>query len=157
MPFKRVFINCLHYWLFFALLNSIELYIFPSGHSYSKITIYILFSFWAIFQFFNYKCHMVLASFRVIKQKTDQALNSSKKRGIPYGWGFNQVSCANYLWESLGWIVFSLLTRCWTSYLFTIFSIYQMTEWALKKHYNYKKQFADKYPKGRKAIFPFII
>ncbi len=30
---------------------------------------------------------------------------------IPRGYGFNQVSCANYFWESIIWISFSLLTR----------------------------------------------
>ena len=49
-----------------------------------------------------------------------------KRRGIPYGWGFGMVSCANYFWEALGWIAFSILTRSWTAYLFTAFSIYQM-------------------------------
>lgn len=52
--------------------------------------------------------------------------------------------------------MFSILTRCWTSYLFTLFSIYQMAEWALKKHRAYIEEFGDKYPKGRKAMFPFI-
>lgn len=41
--------------------------------------------------------------------------------------------------------------------MFTFYSIYQMLEWAIKKHKAYKKEFGDKYPKGRKAMFPFII
>jgi very-long-chain enoyl-CoA reductase len=80
----------------------------------------------------------VLSSFRKNKEKTDQYENSSKKRGIPFGWGFDLVSCANYFWEALGWIIFSLLVRTWTAYLFTALSIYQMTEWAIKKHKLYK-------------------
>jgi very-long-chain enoyl-CoA reductase len=97
---------------------------------------------------------LVLAGFRR-KDKSDEV--TTKKRGIPYGWGFGLVSCANYFWEALGWIAFSLLTRSWTAYLFTAFSIYQMAEWALKKHRNYRKEFGDKYPRGRKAMFPFIL
>jgi very-long-chain enoyl-CoA reductase len=31
-----------------------------------------------------------------------------------------------------------------------------MLDWALKKHKQYKKEFPE-YPKGRKAMFPFII
>lgn len=64
MPIKRVFINCLHYWVFFALFNSIELYLFPNGHTYNKGTIYVLVVLWAVFEFCNYKCHMILSSFR---------------------------------------------------------------------------------------------
>jgi very-long-chain enoyl-CoA reductase len=82
---------------------------------------------------------MVLSSFRKNKEKTDEYENASKKRGIPFGWGFGLVSCANYFWEALGWITFSILTRTWTAYFFTALSIYQMTEWALKKHSGYKK------------------
>ena len=36
-------------------------------------------------------------------------------------------------------------------------SVYQMTVWALKKHRIYKKEFGKEYPRGRKAMFPFIL
>jgi very-long-chain enoyl-CoA reductase len=32
-----------------------------------------------------------------------------------------------------------------------------MTQWALKKHNNYKREFGKEYPRGRKALFPFIL
>ena len=32
----------------------------------------------------------------------------------------------------------------------------QMAIWALGKHRNYKKEFPD-YPRGRKAIIPFLL
>jgi very-long-chain enoyl-CoA reductase len=35
MPFKRLFINSLHYWIFFALNTGIELYFFPTLHTYN--------------------------------------------------------------------------------------------------------------------------
>lgn len=41
-----------------------------------------------IFELLNLKTHLILKSLR--KQ-------GSTDRGIPRGWGFNQVSCANYL------------------------------------------------------------
>jgi very-long-chain enoyl-CoA reductase len=31
-----------------------------------------------------------------------------------------------------------------------------MAKWAQKKQRNYKKEFGDKYPGNRKAMFPFI-
>lgn len=158
MPFKRVFINSIHYWVFFGLFNAVELYFFPDGHSYSTLTLALIFLGWAGVEFCNFQCHKILSSFRQKKSKADgEYVNESKQRGIPYGWGFNQVSCANYFWEALGWILFSVLTRTWSAYLFTGLSIYQMLDWALKKHKNYKREFGDKYPKGRKAMFPFII
>jgi len=49
------------------------------------------------------------------------------------------------------------VTRNYTAYLFTIFSVVQMAIWALDKHRRYRKEFGDKYPKNRKAMFPFIL
>jgi very-long-chain enoyl-CoA reductase len=40
--------------------------------------------------------------------------------------------------------------------LFTIAGFYQMAVWAIGKHKAYKKEFRD-YPKGRKAIVPFVL
>ena len=158
MPFKRVFINSIHYWVFFALFNAIELYLFPDDHTYSPLFLGILVTCWAIAEFCNFQCHSILSSFRKKKERKEgEYENESKKRGIPYGWGFNVVSCANYFWEALGWIIFSIITRAWTAYIFTGLSIYQMLDWALKKHRNYKKEFGDKYPRNRKAMFPFLI
>jgi len=31
-----------------------------------------------------------------------------------------------------------------------------MAQWAKEKHTRYLKEFKDAYPKGRKAMFPFI-
>ena len=100
MPFKRVFINSVHYWILFALFNSIELYLLPSGHTYSTPVIGGLCSLWAIFEFLNYKCHKIMGDFRRSpKKKGDEEYeNVSKKRQIPYGYGFDLVSSANYFW-----------------------------------------------------------
>ena len=84
-------------------------------------------------------------------------MNQEKQRGIPRGWGFGLVSCANYFWETMGWIMFCILTRGITSVLFLVVSAVQMLIWAIKKHKTYKKEFGDKYPRGRKAMSPFII
>lgn len=40
--------------------------------------------------------------------------------------------------------------------LFALAGFYQMTVWALGKHRAYKKDFKD-YPRGRKAIIPFVL
>jgi very-long-chain enoyl-CoA reductase len=159
MPFKRVLINSFHYWVLFALFNSIELFFFPSGNANSQNTTYILVGLWAIFEFLNYKCHKVLGDFRRSpKAKSDKEYsNASKERQIPYGYGFGLVSCANYFWEGLGWLTYSLLTKNYTAYIFTVFSVVQMAIWALDKHRRYRKDFGDKYPRGRKAMFPFIL
>ena len=64
MPFKRVLINSGHYWVLFGLFNAIELYLFPSGRTINKSLLAALFALWAICESMNYKCHVVLGSFR---------------------------------------------------------------------------------------------
>jgi len=40
--------------------------------------------------------------------------------------------------------------------IFAFVGFAQMTQWALGKHKNYRAEFKD-YPRGRKAIIPFMI
>ena len=141
MPFKRVFINSAHYWILFALLNSIELFLYPKKTKWDSNDVIILFLIWATMEFFNFKCHLELSSFRKkgMKNKEGDKTSSEKRRGIPKTYGFKYASCANYLWETLGWVTFSILTKCYSSYAFTAISFAQMADWALKKHKAYKK------------------
>ena len=97
----------------------------------------------------------------------------SRKRAIPQGYGFSLVSFPNYFFESLAWFAIALMTGSWTgrvssstrldysnneykAYGFLIVATGQMYIWAAKKHAAYKKEFGNAYPKGRKAMFPFI-
>ncbi|ETW48447.1 hypothetical protein PFUGPA_01673 [Plasmodium falciparum Palo Alto/Uganda] len=100
-----------------------------------------------ILEFLNLKCHLILRNLRP---------RGTKNRGIPHGYGFNHISCANYFYESLIWIIFSLITNTLTGYVFSFVATTQMTIWALKKHKNYKREFPN-YPRNRKAIFPYIL
>lgn len=68
---------------------------------------------------------------------------------------FELVSCPNYLFEILGWVVFSALTGSIPAWIFTIVGAGQMAIWAAKKHKRYRQEFAT-YPKRRKALIPFI-
>lgn len=140
----------------------------------------------------NLSTHLTLRSLRPA---------GSKKRVLPKGYGFNLVAVPNYLFESLEWIAFTLMTgsasgtfKATTMFsfsspppqgsslvrggerekerqtvadtsrrslsaaaLFTAISVGQMIPWALKKKANYKKEFPNEFPKGKKAIFPFLI
>jgi very-long-chain enoyl-CoA reductase len=70
---------------------------------------------------------------------------------------FDLVSCPNYTYEVGAWLAFSLMSQTLTALLFASAGALQMTIWAKQKHRAYKKEFADKYPKQRKAIIPFVI
>jgi very-long-chain enoyl-CoA reductase len=88
------------------------------------------------------------------------------------------VSCPNYFFETLAWLVVAVLTNSWAgtfiphftffllvvlilfmlspAWLFLVVSAGQMTIWAGKKHRNYKKEFGKEYPRNRKAMIPFV-
>ncbi len=71
MPFKRVLINSIHYWILFAFLNAAELYMFPSGQTYSPKMYGFLCAIWLYFEYMNYKCHKILGGFRKEQKKKD--------------------------------------------------------------------------------------
>jgi len=101
----------------------------------------------------NFSIHVALRNLRP---------EGSKVRKIPFPTSnpftmlFNFVSCPNYTYEIGSWIAFTVMTQSLPAGLFTIAGAYQMTVWALGKHRNYRKEF-EKYPRGRKSIFPFLI
>ena len=149
MPFFNVFKNSAHYWI---LMGFCSMYFllhpdYTSPQWCTDTIHWILFAMFCSFEFMNLMCHITLRNLRK---------PGSTERGIPKGWGFDMVSCANYFWESLCWLTFSVSTQCAGAYLFWIVSTVQMAAWAMKKHVAYKKDFGDKYPRGRKAMFPMI-
>ncbi|KAG8933276.1 3-oxo-5a-steroid 4- dehydrogenase, partial [Tulasnella sp. 417] len=80
----------------------------------------------------------------------------TRTRAIPYGYGFNWISCPNYTFEVLGWCAVFALTLDPAVAIFIIVGTVQMIFWAIKKHKNYKKEFGKDYPK-RWVMFPFIL
>eukprot|EP00921_Rhytidocystis_pertsovi_P010846 GHVQ01017473.1.p1 GENE.GHVQ01017473.1~~GHVQ01017473.1.p1 ORF type:complete len:316 (+),score=34.65 GHVQ01017473.1:248-1195(+) len=151
MPVVRVPLNCGHYWVLFGVCVSYFLfhpqYTAPWDEETQRPIIYALAGLMLVFECLNFKTHLIL---RNLRQR------GTKERGIPSGWGFDVVSCANYFWETLAWTSFCILTHTATAYFFTLVAFLQMTEWALKKHSNYKKDFSL-YPSCRKAIIPWIL
>lgn len=150
MPYTNIFKNSTHYWILCGFCN-MYFYLHPEYTTPAWQTEQMQMGMTAMFCFFefmNLMCHIQLMSLRK---------PGSTERGIPKGWGFDFVSCANYFWEALCWITFSVQSQVGGAYLFTLVSALQMLQWALQKHRRYKKDFGDKYPRGRKAMFPFLI
>ena len=150
MPFFNVFKNSAHYWLLLGV-GSMYFFLHPqyTPPSWASDEIHIgLLVFFCFVEFMNLMCHITLRNLRK---------PGSSERGIPQGWGFGLVSCANYFWESLAWLTYSISSQCIGSYVFWAVSTFQMLDWAIKKHKRYRKDFGDRYPRSRKAMFPFII
>lgn len=148
MPFMNLFKNSTHYWIFFGLFN-MYFFLHPlyTAPQWSDLQLCLFVGVFVFAEFMNLMCHITLRNLR---------RPGTTERNIPYGWGFGLVSCANYFWEAVAWTTFAVMSQTAGAYFFMIVSIVQMYAWAVKKHVGYKKQFKEKYPKGRKAMFPFI-
>ncbi|GAA5980145.1 hypothetical protein JCM21900_005774, partial [Sporobolomyces salmonicolor] len=143
-----------HYWGLSGLLLAAPLYGPWNGAARVAGTvrnqdqwIYFWVALWAYAELSNLVTHLNLASLRPAGTKTRQ---------IPRGYGFDWVSCANYWFETIAWVAFTGLTLSYASAFFTVVAVAQMYVWALKKHRRYRKEFGDKYPRGRKAMFPLV-
>ncbi|KAK7690947.1 hypothetical protein QCA50_006050 [Cerrena zonata] len=156
MPLYGLFRNCAHYWI----LSGVALAYAAYGPTYAATSPYIrgtirsnptflwsCIALWTFAELSNGRTHSILRDLRPA---------GTKERRIPYGYGFNLVTCPNYTFELLAWAAISVMTGSYASYAFLIAAVYIQTVWAMKKHRNYKKEFGDKYPKSRKVIFPFI-
>ena len=148
MPFANLFKNTAYYWGLYGIICGLSLF----NNSFNESNLfgpfkYIFVLLFFYFEYKNYKAHLTL---KRLKE------NNNGQRGIPYGEGFDYVSCANYMWEFFSWVSFSLFVNHPSFYVFTICGFYQMRLWAIKKHENLKSLFSN-YPKERKAFIPYLI
>jgi len=149
MPLSNLFKNCIYYWGIYGLLCGY--FLFNENYKINRCKI-IRYFFGMMFfnaEIKNLKCHLILK---------DMKKKLKGKKGIPPPKeGFELVTCANYWWEFVAWICFSIFSCHWSVILFTCCGFYQMRIWALKKHKTMKEAFGDRYPKERKAFIPFFI
>ncbi|GAA6023977.1 hypothetical protein JCM10207_006840, partial [Rhodosporidiobolus poonsookiae] len=160
MPWFNIIKNSAHYWGLSGVLLAAPLY--GPWNSASALAgtvrdrdgwLYGWTALWAFAELSNLLTHLNLSSLRPA---------GTRVRQIPRGYGFDHalpfplsvlgggVSCANYWYETLAWTAFAGLTLSWAAALFLAVAVAQMYVWALKKHRRYRKEFGDKYPRGRR-------
>ncbi|ODV58321.1 trans-2-enoyl-CoA reductase (NADPH) TSC13 ASCRUDRAFT_78013 [Ascoidea rubescens DSM 1968] len=162
MPLFNLFKNSGHYWILSGFNLSIFIYfnnflnpdnsllnfLFYTKADYENNLIPgVLILGWLFAEISNLICHLNLSSLRK---------DGSKDHKIPFGYGFNLVSCPNYFFESISWLFFFLINLNPFSLFFLVVSTAQMVIWGIKKHKRYLKDFGDKYPRNRKIYFPYI-
>ncbi|CUM68166.1 uncharacterized protein PRCAT00005883001 [Priceomyces carsonii] len=158
MPFFNVFKNSGHYWIlsgfnlsFFVYSKNFQdwrRYLF-SVNDLPLPAVLFLTGLWIFAELSNLKTHIALSNLRS---------KDPKRYVIPKGYGFDQVACPNYFFESLSWLAYAVLVGNWSAWLFLIVSVVQMYLWAIKKNRRYLKTFGDDYKKLRRAVFiPFIL
>ncbi|KAL4712660.1 hypothetical protein ACJJTC_007957 [Scirpophaga incertulas] len=151
MPLRNLFRNCGYYWLFtlyVAYHVNHPLYTPPNNSWF-----FIGLGGFIFCELGNLSIHILLKNLRPPGTKVRRV---PKPDGNPFSLLFNFVSCPNYTYEVGSWVFFTIMTKCAPVGLFAAAGFYQMAMWAIGKHRNYKKEFPD-YPKGRKAILPFIL
>jgi len=153
MPLRNLFKNCSYYWgfaAFVAYFTNHPLYTPPAWGQQQFLGGLALF---AICELGNLSIHVALRDLRPA---------GSKERRIPYAtsnpftWLFAYVSCPNYTYETGAWLGFTIMTQSVPAAVFMLAGFVQMAIWAKGKHRQYLKEFKE-YPKGRKAIVPFLV
>ncbi|KAI0052185.1 hypothetical protein FA95DRAFT_1553882 [Auriscalpium vulgare] len=156
MPIFNVFKNSAHYHILGGLFLAYPIYssTYSATSPYVKGTIrenpqflWACSAFWLFCELVNLNAHITLRNLRPPGTRT---------RAIPYGFGFSLVSSPHYLFDLLAWVTLASMSGSWAAWLFFVVSATQMVIWASKKHRAYKKEFGKDYPRGRKALVPFI-
>ncbi|KAJ5102587.1 enoyl reductase [Penicillium argentinense] len=147
MPARNIFKNSAHYWALAGF--NIAYWVFrPDAAAASAepntALVYAGLALFAFGEFFNFNAHLILRDLR---------RPGTTERGIPRGFGFNLVTCPNYMFEILAWLGIYLVSQLnWSVIIFTLVGGLQMWSWAWKKEIRYRKDFGDKYKKKRTVL-----
>lgn len=97
-----------------------------------------------------------------INMDADDRLRNLRKPGetgykIPYGGAFEYVSGANFFGEIIEWFGYAMSTGfCLPAVTFAVCTACNIGPRAIAHHKWYLEKFKDDYPKGRKALIPFL-
>ena len=93
----------------------------------------------------NLHTHITLSNLRT---------RGGTERGIPEGYGFNLVTCPNYLFEMVAWTGVLFVTKSLSTVIFMVAAFAQMQEWAVKKEKALRADFPDRYKKKKYVLLP---
>lgn len=155
MPAAYVFRNSAHYWLLAGL--NISYWVFaPNSAAATPMkalphwTQYLVWTGLATYgygELANFYTHIVLSNLRPA---------GTTKRGIPKGFGFNWVTCPNYLFEIIAWIGILMVTRSIATAFFIAVAWFMMHKWAVVREKRYRKEFAGTYRPHKYPLTPFL-
>ncbi|KAM0556815.1 hypothetical protein ACHAPJ_005875 [Fusarium lateritium] len=150
MPWRNIFKNSAFYWAVSGVICAYSIY-HPSSLAAKAKEPAIDAVGIALYTFgesMNALVHRYLSTLRS---------TGGTERKIPVGYGFDIVTCPNYLYEVLAWIGIILVSRDWTVIVFISIGIAQMVAWAKGKERAYRKEFGDRYKKKRYIMFPGLL
>lgn len=151
MPARNIFKNSAHYWALAGFNIAYWVFRPDSVAAVSEpnpILQYAGLTLFAFGEIFNFNAHLILRGLR---------RPGTTERGIPQGFGFNMVTCPNYMFEIIAWLGIWLASQLnWSVIIFTLVGGLQMWSWAWKKEKRYRKDFGDKYKKKRTVLLAGI-
>lgn len=151
MPLMNLFKNCSYYWGFTAYVAYHVNH--PLFTSPCMTQVYAALAGFVVCELGNLSIHLNLRNLRP-PGTTIRRIPMPDSNPLTQLYRF--VSCPNYTYEFGSWFSFAVMTQCIPAHLFAVAGLVQMAIWAKGKHRLYCKEFKD-YPKGRKAILPFLL
>jgi very-long-chain enoyl-CoA reductase len=153
MPAAYILRNSAHYWILAGL--NISYFVFAPGSlaslplaALSDVQRYAVYAGLALYvygELANLYTHVVLSNLRP---------RGTTIRAIPKGFGFNWVTCPNYLFEIVAWIGIALVARSWATVVFIAVAWWMMQRWAVVREKRYRKEFAGVYRPHRYPLTP---
>lgn len=149
MPFRNIFKNCSHYWILSGVNLAYWIYS-PTSYTarsspkidYLNVVGVILYIYGEVS---NFLTHITLSNLRS---------TGGTERGIPKGYGFNLVTCPNYLFETIAWTGILCVTKSASTVVFLAVASAQMHAWAVKKEKALRAEFPDAYKKKKYVFIP---
>ncbi|POS82921.1 hypothetical protein EPUL_005502 [Erysiphe pulchra] len=151
MPIQNIFKNSAHYWIGSGVFIAYFIY-HPSSYTQlespliDKINL-IGMAAYIFGELSNAHTHITLSRLRS---------KGGTERGVPQGYGFDLVTCPNYLFEVIAWIGINIVNKSLATAIFTAIAWAQMHVWAIKKEKALRVEFPDKYKKKKHVIIPLF-
>jgi very-long-chain enoyl-CoA reductase len=126
MPVLYIFRNSAHYWALSGLVFGYIVYHPAFSHTQRTNTQAILaLILYTYAELSNLYTHVTLRNLRPV---------GSRVRKVPHGYGFDWpfggISCANYFFEIMAWVVIAVWSGCWGVLPFLATALYIMDRWA---------------------------
>lgn len=151
MPWSNIWWNCGWYWIGAGLNIAPWIYAPFSYTAKSSPLINTIDALGVAIFFFgqisNFIVHQNLAGLRT---------KGGTERKIPRGYGFNIVTCPNYMFELISWIGILMVSKSLGTLIFFGLAAWKMNQWGIKKEKAYRVEFPDTYKKKKYPVIPFL-
>ena len=129
-----------------------------------------------ISQIMNLLCHILFSNMEekmataVLKMPQDKSKVDSRSRArrsylvssissfaILKDYGFSLVTCADWLWDFVGWACLAIIMQTVSCYLFVLVWAIWHNSKARERHWRYISEYQNKYPHERRAFIPYLV